>query len=525
MARLAAIDLGSNALRLRIVDAEEGAATVDGRPEGIVFRDVHSLRVPVRLGSEVFVTGKLAAGSIGQACDALREFRRALDSANVSVYRAVATSAVRDARDGHVLVERARREAGIELEVVEGIEEARLIQIAVSKRLPLAGSRALLFDVGGGSTEFTLIDKGEVLLSVSLPLGSVRLLETYVLGEGGGGVVDRKRLRLLDEQITRILSELSPELLAQPIDHLIGTGGNVETLADLCPTASGLDPHATTKAIDVGAMKALMQKMGALSSEQRREQYGLRPDRADTIVPASRVFAAIAERFRKQRIVAPGVGLKEGLLLELAEKHFRVWDSEHEVRSVLGACLRLGERYHFDRAHGEIVERFAGVLFDATQPLHGLPARDRLLLQAAAILHDVGDFVRYDGHHKHSYYLITHADIMGLSAIEREVVANVARYHRKGGPELTHSNFQALGKDDRVRVRVLSSLLRVADALDREHLGKVRGLTAQVDGRKLRLSLRGEQERDLEEWSAREKADLLREVLALDVELVAEPAP
>ncbi len=526
MAKLAAIDLGSNALRLRIVEADVPAATVDGRCESVTFKDVHSLRVPVRLGNEVFLTGKLAASGIGQACDALREFRRALDSAKVEAYRAVATSAVREASNGHMLVERARREAGIELEVVEGIEEARLVQIAVSKRLPLQGSRAILFDVGGGSTEFTLVDNGEAVLSVSLPLGSVRLLETYVsdaLGKSNG-IVDRKKARLLDEQIVRTLNELSREFTRLPIDYLIGTGGNVETLAELCPAgANGTKPSAgmVTRGIDVASMKQLALKMNAMTSEERRTQLRLRPDRADTIVPASRIFACVAERFQQSRIVAPGVGLKEGLLLELAEKHFHLFDPESAVRSVLGSCLRLGHRYGFDEAHGSLVERFSSVLFDATRGVHGLGDRDRLLLRAAAVLHDIGDFVRYDGHHKHSYYLISHSDVMGLSSAEREIVANVARYHRKSAPDLAHGNFERLGKEARVRVRVLAGLLRIADALDREHLGKVETLHASVDlaRQKLCLTLGGEQERDLEEWSVREKSELLRDVLALEVEL------
>src|SRR5579863_394268 len=181
MPRFAAIDVGSNALRLRLVEA--GAPSPGPRTEaaGIVapdpWKDLATVRAPVRLGSEVFLSGRLAPASIGQACDALREFRQEMDRWKVDDYRAIATSAVREAKNGATLVERARREAGIELEAIEGIEEARLIQLAVARRIPLADRRALLVDVGGGSTELTLLDHGQTGFTRSLPLGTVRMLE------------------------------------------------------------------------------------------------------------------------------------------------------------------------------------------------------------------------------------------------------------------------------------------------------------------------------------------------------------
>ena len=202
-----------------------------------------------------------------------------------------------------------------------------------------------------------------------------------------------------------------------PIDLVIGTGGNLETLCDLCPMPGGAG--GVPRAVDVGAMRALLGELSRMNDEERRVRYGLRPDRADTIVPAASIFLRAAEVFKVAAIAAPGTGLKEGILEEISAKYFHVWDEVQEVEGVLAACRRLGRRYQFDEAHGDLVARMAGKLFDELAPLHGLGARDRLLLQAAGLLHDVGDFVRYDGHHKHSYYLVLHGDIMGLSRDER----------------------------------------------------------------------------------------------------------
>jgi exopolyphosphatase / guanosine-5'-triphosphate,3'-diphosphate pyrophosphatase len=527
MPRFGALDLGSNALRLRVVEAMAPSITsssADARGDGrsqlpllpgettSSWREITSQRAPVRLGAEVFTTGRLAPASIGQACAALREFRLALDVAKVDVYRATATSAVREAQNGATLVERARREAGIELEIIEGVEEARLIQLAVVRQLSLQDKKALLIDLGGGSTELTLLDRGQSAFSISLPLGTVRLLETVLKGSRA---LTRNDAKLLGEMVDRALVEAEPHVQKAGFDVVVGTGGNIETLADLCPVkgASG-----NARSIDLGQLRPLFTKLSAMTPPERKDAYGLRPDRADTIVPAASILLRIAERFKATSVVAPGVGLKDGILEELVDKHFHVWDTAREAQSVIDACLRLGRRYHFDEAHGSLVAKLSGLLFDDLQSVHQLGERERLLLRAAAILHDIGDFVRYDGHHKHSYYLIQHSDIMGLSPDERSIVANVARYHRKSPPDPSHPNFRELDKEARGKVRGLAAILRIADALDREHRGKVDSVRGVVDRTKGRLLLfvTGEPERELEEWTVKAKSGLLQDVFDLE---------
>ena len=523
MPRFAALDVGSNALRLRVVEAEAPNAGAHqltllprdgGLPGG--WREIATQRAAVRLGSEVFLSGKLAPSSIGEACAALREFRVVMDAAKIDAYRATATSAVREASNGATLIERSRRETGIELEIIEGVEEARLVQLAVTRRVPLQDKRALLVDVGGGSTELTVLERGQSAFSMSLPVGTVRLIETFLKA---GGPMSVEQAHLVGEMVDRALVEAAAHL-EHPFDLVIGTGGNIDTLAELCPGA----PVPATKGsltVDVAAMRALFAKLSALSPNERRDRYGLRPDRADTIIPASAILLRIAAVARTGVIVAPGVGLKDGILEELVDKHFHVWDTVREAQSVIDACTRLGRRYGFDEAHGARVAGFAGVLFDDMQKVHAFGERERLLLRAAAILHDIGDFVRYDGHHKHSYYLVQHSDIMGLSPDERAIVANIARYHRKSPPDASHPNFRELDKEARSKVRALAAILRIADALDREHRGKVDGVRAVVDRGKGRLFLflQGDRERELEEWTVRAKSELLRDVFDLDVVL------
>lgn len=516
-ARFAAIDVGSNAMRMRIIEASTPQGS-DGKRGATVWREIANARAAVRLGTEVFTTGRLAPSSIGAACAALREFRVAMDDAKVDAYRATATSAVREAENGATLVERALREAGVELEVIEGVEEARIIELAVVRNLDMRERRVMLIDVGGGSTELTLLDQGKHTFSISLPIGTVRLLETLLRDESASGKgLDKARMHLLSEMVDRAVVEARARLQKTSFELIVGTGGNIETLADLFPAKGGVAGYP--RAADVAQLRAVFPKLARMAPSERQSTYGLRPDRADTIVPAAAIFLRLAEVWGAQAIAVPGVGLKEGILEELVDKYFHLWNPVEQAEAVLAACARLGNRYHFDEAHGQLVAKLAAQLFDDMQPLHAFGERDRLLLRAAALLHDIGDFVRYDGHHKHTYYLILNSDIMGLSPEERAIVANTARYHRKSLPDPSHPNFRELDKDARGKVRGLAAILRIADALDREHLGKVTSVRAAIDKGKKRLMLTvaGQEDRELEEWTVKAKAELLREVFDLDV--------
>lgn len=506
--RFAAIDVGSNALRLRVVEADSPGEV----------RELQSERSAVRLGREVFLQGRLAPSVLSQACDALKRFREILDLHKVENYRAVATSAVREAENGSILVERARRESGIELDVIEGIEEARLVRLAIVGRLDLRGRRALLLDLGGGSLEISLVDRGELRASKSLPIGTVRLLEAFHERPAGA---DLTRLGIEGEEMAREYIErqlMEVEIPKGSFDACVGTGGNFDTLAQLCPPAD-IAPDPLRPLLDVGAVRALLPRLAQMSPDERRTTFGLRPDRADVIVPAAEIVIGVARAFGIEQIQAPGIGLKEGVLDELIEKHFDVWDYGGEANAALEAALRLGRRYHFDEAHGVLVARLSADLFDQLLPLHRLGERDRLLLRTAALLHDVGDFVRYEGHHRHSHYLLVNSDIVGLTPVERSVVANVARYHRKSHPDTAHPNFRDLDRDNRGRVRVLSAIVRIADALDREHAAKVTGVRAVIEKGRMRLHLTGARERRLEEWTVGRKSQLFEEVFDLNVDI------
>ncbi len=507
MPRFAAIDMGSNASRLVVAEAD------DPRKIELLSYD----RVPVRLGHGVFLTGRLDEEMIAYAVETLRRFHEKMEDANVDRYRAVVTASAREADNGPELLQRARSEAGIVIDAIDGSEEARLVRLAVQRALPLERKRALLMDLGGGSLELTEVDKGpEPLFSTSLEIGTVRLLESF-LGHGAKPV-SKDQETLLTEYLERMLAPIWPALGKRAYDAVVGTGGNFEVIAELCP----MKGHAS-KAIDVAKAQAILPRMVKLTSSERRAAYGLRADRADVIVPALYVLLAVARAARTSVVLVPGVGLKDGILAEVVEKHFRVWDYHGEENDVFQAAIQLGKRYQFDETHATQVSRIACDLFDALEPLHKLGPKARLELRVAALLHDIGDFIHFASHHKHSQYIIESSDLMGFSPDERVVVGCVARYHRRALPSPSHVSFKKLPNDDRALVRKLAALLRLADALDREHRSKVRRVAVDIGKHAVTLRVRAEGDLSLERWTVGRKSPLFEQVFRR--KLVLDPSP
>jgi exopolyphosphatase/guanosine-5'-triphosphate,3'-diphosphate pyrophosphatase len=310
-----------------------------------------------------------------------------------------------------------------------------------------------------------------------------------------------------------MLAPIVPGLARRRFDVVAGTGGNFEAIAQLAarPGENGV--------IDVSRARTLLARAAALTPRQRCEQLSIRADRADVLVPALYVLVAVADAARTKEITAPGVGLKDGIVAELVDKYFRVWDYRGEDDAAASAAVQLGRRYHFDEGHALQVDRLATRLFDDLTTRHKLGPRERRYLRLAAILHDVGDFVHFAAHHKHSQYLIEHSELMGVSPAERALVGCIARYHRRALPSTRHTSYRALDTAQRATVRKLGGILRLADALDREHLGKVKSVEARVGRETVTLRVRGGGDIALEVWTVERKAALFEKTLRRKVEV------
>ncbi len=500
----AAIDIGSNAMRLRI-----GGLTADGRLDIVAQH-----REAVRLGHDAFTRGRLSEATIERAVGAFEAFRRSIDGQPVGSLRAVGTSALRDAANGGELIERVERATGIRIEVVSGEEEARLIHLALRHRLPALEKRsAMLIDIGGGSVEVSLCERGDIVAVESFPMGTVRLLELFAGREGGD-----PNLRLLDEYVEAMIDKVGEAILGRRVEFCVGSGGNIECLGGLGVHLLGNGRPDRLTHRDLVRLGERLQAMGVA---ERIETLGLRPDRADVVVPACHVLTAITGLTPDVELHIPGSGLAEGVLIDLLGRHEPGDDAPgHQAIAWAQAMAR---RFHADIEHAQQVAWLADRLFDQSMALHGLGSRDRLVLHVAALVHEIGLSVRASGHHRHAHYLATSLPMLGVTAGEHALIAALLRYQRKRFPDPEHAPCSGLGKKQQRRLRRLVVLLRLAIALDKERKGRIKGLTLTPEADAWRLEVAGDGDCMLELWALGKQAAFFEQVFGVPLRLPALP--
>ena len=491
---------------------------VEVQPDGSVST-LESIREPVRLGTHVFHSGAIGEVTTLRTLGAFRLFASLIGTHGVANVRAVATSAMREATDSAQVIARIRDETGIQIRLIDGAEEAHLVRRAVASRLDLGRGHSAAVDVGGGSVEVLVMKQGDVIRTESFTVGAVRLLEAL---KGDGENAD-DFFSLLNEYVSSLQSRMQTAIGSCSIDLLAATGGSIEELAAVAgrPARGPQVLHEEVREIDLTDLRQWTRKLAQLSFRERVDQLGLREDRADVILPAAVVYLKIAEMFGVDRVYVPRVGLKEGLILDMVDELELQTAVKGRRREVRASALGLGRRYGLDEPHAVQVAEFALSLFDQTTELHGLGDAERTLLEAAALLHDIGIYISAAKHHKHSYYLISESDLVGLDHRGRAIVAHLARYHRKRHPTTNHAAFAALPEPDRETVRRLAAILRVADVLDREHRQHLRSVRFERSGQTARIEVTA---RDgdllLERWASLEKFKLFEEVFDLKLELV-----
>jgi exopolyphosphatase/guanosine-5'-triphosphate,3'-diphosphate pyrophosphatase len=513
--KIAAIDLGSNSIHLVIVEV---------RPSG-GFQVVAGEKEMVRLGSTTLVRGRLSAAAMARGLEVLRKYKRISASHRVDKVLAVATSAIREASNGEEYLMRIGQKTGIWPRVASGEGEARLIYLAALHSIHLEGRRALVVDVGGGSVELAMGTGTRPDWVASEKLGVLRMAERFFRRDPLAGKDEAK----LEAFVEECLAPHEAAVARGRPFCAIGTSGTILTLGRMAhQMETGQAPellnHMTVQA---GTLAELRRRLVRLPLRERLRLPGMDGQRADILPVGAVILDTLLRRLAAPELVLCEWALREGLLLDYIHRHPRTLaraEAYPDVRrrSVMALC----ERCQYDETHARHTAELALQLFDATRPRHRLSDAERALLEYAALLHDIGHHISYPGHHKHTYYLVKNGDLRGFHPGEIEVLANVARYHRRGHPKKKHPGYGALPKAARRVVAVLAGLLRVADALDRSHKQPVRRLLVSGRAGVLRVQAEARGDCELELWGVAGRIALLEEALDLKVkvEVVAAPA-
>src|SRR5881396_2297350 len=492
MPTIAAIDVGTNAIRLCI-------ANVNG-DRG--YQTVYNVRAPVRLGQDVFTKGAISAHTIDKTVETFTEFKQKLEEHGVTHTKAVGTCALREAINRDAVLKAVNKASGIEISIIGGEEEARLIHLAAKATVNLKNKVALLIDIGGGSVEVVLADDTNVLCTESYAMGTVRLLK--ILDEKAG---EERFNRLVTEYVDATQRRLEQEIGNQKIDVCVGTGGSIESLGEL---RKELFNKNSSQKVTAEELKGLVKKLRATSIEDRIHDLRLRPDRADVIFPAAIVLHKIVQQASVDEVVIPGIGLKDGVLLELLSQ-FRDREKNVHRKQVIESARRMDEK------HATTVARLALQIFDQTASFHELDSEARLVLEVAALLHDIGHYVNVSNHHKHTFYLIQSSPLVGLTQLQMDLVANVARYHRKSAPKIQHQPYEAMAPKHRLMISKLAAILRLADALDHEHASTVDAVEVEYKRPRFLFRLKGKGDMLLEKWALVNKRDLFESVFNANV--------
>lgn len=508
--RIAAIDIGSNSIHMLVCRI---------RPD-LSFEVVDREKDMIRLAAGTLSTGRLPPSNIQTAMQTLAKFRRLAESHGVEDIVTTATSAVREADNGGDFIRQAKEQVGLNVRVISGTEEARLIHLAAAYAVGTGANRAVTIDIGGGSTEITLGTAARMELGRSFKIGVIRLAERFAERDP----MSRDDVERLQRHIIKDTSSYLAQLRRRGFTRVIGTSGTILTLGQLAaPVTSGSNDvrRLVVKADDI---RRLRKKLVDLPLDERLKISGLDPRRADLAPVGAILIETLLERLKAEEITLCDFALREGLVLDYIRRNTSQIEKAGRYPDVRRrSVLELGERCRFYPDHAAQVAALAVKIFNRTQPLHGLGDREREWLEYGALLHDIGAHISYEAHHKHSYYLVRHGELRGFDPEEVEVIGLITRYHRQALPRKSHEGFRDLAKPLRRTVRILGAMVRLAEGLDRSHVQVVKDLTVTITGgskkkpKAIEIGLRTSGDAELEHWAASRHAEALAE--ALDVEI------
>ncbi len=499
----ATIHVGASSISMLIVEGDSGDPPVQ----------VEFLEQPLPLARDIFRGGRVNRSTTEHAVEILKGYQvslREVGAGPEQVERAVATNILSEAANYEVFLNRLHIACGLQIEILDDGEMTRLIYLKTRRRLKDTPSmkkrNTLVVHVGPGNTRVLLFRNGRISGYTSYRLGTHRTTEAVESAGAGGSTL----LRLVREQISGHISQLFFDYENDDVEDLIVIGYEIQLLA---PFLTKGDSTRTT----LKSLQTFVSEAAELTEEERVRRYQLDYHTSDAILPALETNLAIAEILNLKSLRIPDSDYERGLLLDLPISPSLTSGFQAEV---IRSAQILAKKFKVDTKHAGQVAKLAGRLFEETCELHQLGDHDALLLEVAATLHECGGYVSPKAHHKHSQYLIQNSEIFGLGLLDVLIVSLVARYHRSSGPRTTHLGYGGLSGPDRIRVGKLAAILRVADALERAHARRVRGLSVDIIGNKLRLTLAGVTDAAVERLAMQSKGDLFHDVFGLEVVII-----
>jgi exopolyphosphatase/guanosine-5'-triphosphate,3'-diphosphate pyrophosphatase len=546
--KLAAIDIGSNSIHLVIVRA------VRGQHLEIIDRE----KEMVRLGSVTLREHRLAPETIDRAITTLSRYKKMAEANKVHLIITTATAAVRESHNADEFINRVREEVGLDVQLLPGIEEARLIALAVSEVTDFNNRRALILDVGGGSTEFILTRGGEPELLHSMRIGAVRLTEKFITTDPPAAEERERLIVNLRADLARVVWEIK----RIGFDFVVGTAGTVENMISAIVQAEAVrfkeaatEFEGFTETVTLDQIRKLNRQLARMTLRERRRIPGIEKARADIVIAGGLLLETILGELGATEIASCDWALREGVILNFLrnraaqkrgdrrartasvesitqlESLAAVDESSLDVRT--RSVLSVARRYGYDARHSHHVAHLAARIFDDTRELHRLEDEDRKLLLYAALLHDLGYHIAHNNHHKHGLYLIKNAEMPGFTGSEIAMMATAVRYHRgslpKGNGEARavkeHEDYYTLERPERITVLKLATILQVADGLDRAHRQTIKDVRCQVSDATVTFTVAAGGECDLEIWSAERKAVWFSDVFGVRVRFASLPDP
>ena len=500
--RLAAIDIGTNSVHMIVVRV---------RPD-LSFEVIDREKEMVRLGAGGLDGRRLTDSAMAAALQALSKFRRIAESNAVDEILAAATSATREAENGAEFLAAIERQTGIRPRVISGTEEARLIHLAAVYGVDVNRGAAVVIDIGGGSVEITLGNAKKLQLGRSFKIGVIRLTERFVKSDPLAPRDERR----LSRHVSREIRGHVGAIVESGFDRVIGTSGTILSLGTMAAHEAFGEAPGELRNLRLPAkeLHRLRKRIVQLNMQQRLKLEALEPKRVDIVVAGAVLLDTILQKLGADELTLCDLALREGLILDYVQRNRRQIaqvDRYPDVRR--RSVIELAERCNYSAEHAQQVARLAMALFDQTRAVHGLADRAREWLEYAALMHDLGIHISYERHHRHSYYLIKNGDLRGFDPQEVEVIALVARYHRRAAPKKAHGEYADLPSDLRKSVKVLSALLRLAEGLDRSHSQALSSLSVHDRGDDYLVNLRANGDAELELWAAGRHVTPLERVL------------